>query len=403
MNLLTVGVAALVCVLGAEVPKDSPLPSPPPPNPLRPEVRWNLPWPDSSKPAAGYRVVDGVEHFEIYRANPEQGVFSHHAHITFHGGVFYAAWSNHVTPDEDGPGQRVLGSISKDGRTWAPAFELFPPLDKNEPKANRTSGKWRLLTDNGWLTVDDTVYAIAEASESGKDGRGRLAREIRPDGTMGSVFWLVDNPPEPLEGQLRIPDLTDPAFTKIAARISRMLSDPLQTRSIENLHHTSWTFGPDGQNLCEPSVYRRPDGVFVKIWRDRGRSKTKRLYASISTTPGYWSPPLQTNIPNSPSKVATGTLSDGRTYIIGNLVTGHKGDQHDVRDPLVLTLSWDGMNFDWAKAIRAGAPPLRFSTLRAPGFAYPSAVVANDCLWVIYSIGKEDVAVSRIPLSALGT
>ncbi len=29
------------------------------------------------------------------------------------------------------------------------------------------------------------------------------------------------------------------------------------------------------------------------------------------------------------------------------------------------------------------------------------AVVARDALWVIYSVGKEDVAVSRIPLSEL--
>jgi hypothetical protein len=38
-----------------------------------------------------------------------------------------------------------------------------------------------------------------------------------------------------------------------------------------------------------------------------------------------------------------------------------------------------------------------------PGFQYPSAVVAHDALWVIYSVGKEDVAVSRIPLSELPT
>lgn len=375
--------------------------APPPPSPLRPEVRWNLPWPDSSKPAAGYRVLPGVEHFEIYRAGPDTGVFSHHAHITYHGGTFYAAWSNHITPDEDGPGQRVLGALSNDGRTWSPCFEVFSPPDTPEPSANRPTGGWRYLTANGWAVLDDTVYAIAEASHSSKRGFGRLAREVRPDGEMGPVFWLVDDPPEPLEGFPRFPDLTDPAFTKIAARLNRHLAEPLETRSLERRGGTSWAYGLDGQPLCEPSVYQRPDGVLVKIWRDRGRAKTKRLYASVRTSDGFWWPAIQTNVPNSPSKTIAGALPDGRIYLIGNLVTGHDQVKYDKRDPLVVALSWDGMNFDWAAAIRHNAPPLRFSELRAPGYAYPSAVVADDALWVIYSIGKEDVAVSRVPLADL--
>ena len=371
------------------------------PSPLRPEVRWNLPWPDSSKPAAGYRILDGVEHFELYRANPDTGVFSHHAHLGYHDGVFYASWSNHLTPDEDGPGQRVLGTISKDGRTWSTPFEVFPSPDKMEHKDQRPGGDWRYLQSVGWAVVDGQAYALAECTESGARGWGRLARHVAPDATLGPVFWLVDIPPEPVAGLPQFSDLTDPVFTKTAARINRYLADPLQTRSTEHVNGTSWAFGLDGQPLCEPAVYRRGDGVLVKIWRDRGRAKTKRLYASVSTTPGFWWPALQTNIPNCPSKVAVGTLPDGRTYLIGNLVTGHDPIKYDLRDPLVLALSRDGMNFDWAASIRHDAPPLRFSTLRGRGFAYPSAVVTDDALWVIYSVGKEDVAVSRVPLKIL--
>ena len=29
-------------------------------------------------------------------------------------------------------------------------------------------------------------------------------------------------------------------------------------------------------------------------------------------------------------------------------------------------------------------------------------IVVGDAMWVVYSVGKEDVAVSRVPLSALG-
>ena len=102
-------------------------------------------------------------------------------------------------------------------------------------------------------------------------------------------------------------------------------------------------------------------------------------------------------MPNQPSRVTTGTLPDGDIYLIGNLVARRN---NALRDPLVIALSQDGMHFDWARSIRHDAPRPRHST-RPPSFAYPAAAVAHQHLWVIYSIGKEDIAVSRIPLSAL--
>ena len=184
-----------------------------------PPVRWNLPWPDSSKPAAGYRVLQQAEHFEIYHATPETGVYSHHSQITHHQGAFLAAWSNHPTPEEDAPGQRVLGAVSADGERWSDLLEVFPPMDRVESKDTRPPGPWRVLTPAGWAIVDDTAYAIAEVTDSagagpdeppaarsaggrypGRRGWGRVAREVRPDGAMGEIFWLVDDPPEPMAG-----------------------------------------------------------------------------------------------------------------------------------------------------------------------------------------------------------
>jgi hypothetical protein len=69
----------------------------------------------------------------------------------------------------------------------------------------------------------------------------------------------------------------------------------------------------------------------------------------------------------------------------------------------VISISLDGRTFDWAAAIRSGAGNVRAGgAAKSPGFQYPSAVATNGSLWVIYSIGKEDVAVSRIPIQELG-
>jgi Neuraminidase (sialidase) len=127
------------------------------------------------------------------------------------------------------------------------------------------------------------------------------------------------------------------------------------------------------------------------------------MYVSLSKDGGKtWTTNEKTDIPDSPSKTVTGTLPNGKTYLIGNQiqssVRGH------TRDPLVISLSADGKTFNWAAAIRHGTPPLRYpGKSKDHGFQYPSAIVVGKSLWVIYSINKEDVAISRIPLSELGS
>jgi len=381
-----------------------------------PPVVWDVPWPDAALPVQGYPMLAGVEHFQIHHATPDTGMFSHHAHITATGGALLAFWSSHAV-DEDAPGQRVLCSVSRDGREWKTPFECFPRMDEERPHGETG----RVLTANGWVLLGGTAYAVVEVDDKlgrgtpvpdptrsrgeayvfrgnpPRRGYGRLARAVGTDGSLGEAFWLVEDPPAPLPGFPAYPDLTDPRFTRAGLAIRRVLMDPLHMPAWDFRNRTAWTVAADGHGMCEPSVYRRPDGVLVKLSRDLDRSR--RLYASLSRDDGFnWEPGVRTAIPDSPSKAVSGTLPDGRVYLIGNQVAVPG------RDPLVLSLSGDGVRFDWAAAIRSGAPPLRREGhAKSVGFQYPSAVVARDALWVIYSVGKEDVDVSRIPLRALGT
>jgi len=386
----------------------------------QPPVRWGVPWPVEGQPVLGYPLLRGVEHIEIYHATPETGMFSHHAHIAHHRGAFLAFWSNHPT-GEDGPGQRLLCSVSRDGRRWAKPFECFPPLGAvRDPSENG-----RVLTANGWVIVDDTAYAISEVDDRkgkfsrdditldpaestpqrpylGRYGWGRIARSVGADGQLGPLFWLVENPPEPVDGAPRLPDARDPRFRQVARKIRDALSDPRNQPAWDFKDKSAWTRGDDGHLLCEPTVFRRPDGVLVKLSRDRDREASLRLYVSLSTDGGEsWTPAVRTDIPDSPSKSTSAKLSDGRILLIGNQVPpSHRG----LRDPLVISLSRDGKTFDWAAAIRHGAPEIRApGSAKGRGFQYPSAILARDAVWVIYTIGKEDVAVSRIPIAELGT
>ena len=110
-----------------------------------------------------------------------------------------------------------------------------------------------------------------------------------------------------------------------------------------------------------------------------------------------WTAPVYTNVPDSHSRACTAPLPDGRIFLIGAQIP-------KTRDPLVLSLSTDGLNFDKAWAVRAGAPPPRYAGY--PGFQYPAAMWKLDGprgpeIIFSYSINKEDIALSRFPLSVL--
>ena len=71
---------------------------------------------------------------------------------------------------------------------------------------------------------------------------------------------------------------------------------------------------------------------------------------------------------------------------------------------MTLSISSDGITWDRHWAVRFGAPPVRYpGHAKGKGFQYPGAFVdeAQRVMLVSYSVGKEDIALTRFPLSAL--
>lgn len=114
-----------------------------------------------------------------------------------------------------------------------------------------------------------------------------------------------------------------------------------------------------------------------------------------------WSAPIYTNLPDSPSRTCAASLPDGSIYLLSNPGPG--------RDPLVLSVAKDGLTFDHhllvISATALGAPgfPCHFSKECDSGFHYPSALWRDDAseLLVFYSVNKEDIGITAIPLVAL--
>jgi hypothetical protein len=398
-----------------------------------PVVRWTA---NHDEMNFRYNFLENLETITLHNGTLETGTFNHHPHITYFKGVFYAVWDTQAR-DEHGPGQHGLLRRSTDqSKTWTPVEELFPAMDRYIPSSEALiPGRYqgRIQTSNGFAVVDDVLYAITEVDDHrGTSIRnrkrihaGRLCRSISPDGNLGEMFWLKKDSPKPVKGFPSYPA----GNPKLVKKINQYFLQPGNEIQLDFTAHVpvsdsstdAWTPFPvsdDNHRLIEqvPS-YRAADGTWVRLYRDAGllgvqipdkgpkkaleESKSRRNYASFSfDNCKTWTIPSRTSFPDACAKTNAGRLPDGQIYVINNVLP--LSTKHGGRSLLGISLSRDGLNFDRVAVIRFIAPPQRYEgRAKSIGFAYPHSVVVGDSLWVIYSVNKEDIQLTRIPLVEL--
>ncbi len=376
---------------------------------------WAAGTPDPAKPAAGFPVLDGVTHNLVFAGERQAGAYNHHSKLVWHNGALHAMWSNHPH-GEDGPGQRVLYATSSDGRTWSEAVELFPPPQEVRPSEE----KGLVLTPNNWVVADGRLYARAgchanigfenpDRSERvdvrdgmrpfrARKGYDRFCREVARNKGFGPIMPQGENTPAPTELNFTFLDWSDPAVQCTAAAIAETMRNPECTPSWGG----NCPQGVDSNRLCEPTVYRTADGKFIVLLRDDNYSH--RMYMSVSPDGRSWNPALPTDIPDSPSLTTNVKLDDGTILLIGNQMAPAFDNPEEVthyrRDPLMVSVSPDGYRFEKSFALRCGQQEWRVPPQevigRGGGGQYPSAIVHEDVLYVLYSMGKEDIWCSSV-------
>ncbi len=378
-----------------------------------PVVQWTV-----ARDAMNFRYdfLENVKATTLLTATPKTGTWNHHPYVTYFKGVLFANWDTHAR-DENASGQHgVFRRSTDDGKTWSPVEILFPPLSANLPAAE-PSQSTRFQTSYGFVVVEDSLYAVTDVAEWQRpDAKkikprikiGLMCREVTPDGALGNIFWLSDDPPASVPGFGAYPA----GDQRLVAKIEGYFGHPANAPQLEfggGAHPDS----DDEHGMGEPvPAWQLADGTWVKMYRDGGSkhartlreeeaSKARRNYVSFSFDNGQsWTMPTRTNFPDACARTNSGRLPDGQVYVINNALpmSTKKGG----RSLLAISLSRDGLTFDRMAVIRFVAPQPRYEgRSKSIGYAYPHSTVVGEHLWVIYSVNKEDIEIARIPLSNL--
>jgi hypothetical protein len=352
---------------------------------------------DQGQSDLGLQPAPGRETISIFKPTDGPNRFNNGVVLLPFKGRLYAQWQS-SPKDEDSQDTWVAYSVSDDGdgRQWsAPA--VLARAGK-APQMHSSGGWW---TDGRTLVAFINVWSTGFQSGEGgythyllsTDGR-RWSKPKRVNGDDGKpVPGVIEQDPHRLaNGRVVTAFHVQPGV--VAAPY--YTDDPLGIRGwkrgqMRNLPHE----GKQSREL-EPSTFQRGACV-VMVFRDQ--TDSFHQLASESCDAGVtWTTPVPTTMPDSRAKQSAGNLPDGTAL----LVNAPRADKS--RNPLAVTLSGDGRLFDRAWLLRGPADlqPLRFEgQYKRPGYHYPKSVIWRDALYVAYATNKEDVELTRVPLSSL--
>lgn len=403
------------------------------------------PLPSQADPADG-----GTGEYESLH----HGTYNHHQQFLINGDKVIVYWTNHVR-DENGPGQRIIakvGTIEDNGTlVWGGDETLVELAAAPMPAKRRLfdnkgdvldsafldgtllliDGKMllrgRILACDGW--TDDMRYHNSQLREPVPSEYYRSGRD--PDtGFRWDIYWALGSfvqqfdfvdgkitPTSPVyivgEPIPHTIEVTPGVVKKLAPlnapyRDAKPLAEaPEEIRNAiaeANRDRAPWQGHPqyaegvfklaaNGKHgLAHMTEFQRPDGKGI-VLRDNLLDH-EVYYAALRDTEGDTYPPgIRTNLFGTAMPVA-GSLPDGSVWIVGS---------NRDRTDMFLTHSRDGITFDRTWSLIHRRPRVLDGVSKPPygGPQYFQTITVGQSVWIVYSIGKEEIGLTEIPFSAL--
>lgn len=357
--------------------------------------------------------VVGVHNIQILRANRDSisdtfnygWTYNHQPMMCYWNGKFYVHFLCDSI-DEHIPPSRTMLMTSVDGYTWTSPTILFPEYKVPDgfTKNGRTDSAKNLtaimhqrvgfyVASNGRLIATGNYGIALDKKDDPNDGNGigRVVREIKKDGTFGKIYFIYYNH-DFNEKNTDYPYYTrskDKGFVKACREL---LDNPLYRMQMVEEADRNDAMLPLNKPYKAFCHYTLPDGRIVALW--------KHALTSISNDGGNsWSQPIARakGFVNSNAKIWGQRLSDGTYATIYNPA--------EYRWPLAISLSADGLEYTSLNLIHGIVPPMRyggnyksFGPQYVRGIQPGNGTPPDGDMWVSYSVGKEDMWVSHIPV-----
>lgn len=363
-----------------------------PPHPIdnpRSPVMLTADWVPDDPHAIDFHKLPRVksQHVVVSDVRQTNGV-NQHNYLAFHDGRYWAMWSDGPGV-EDQVGQRVKFATSPDGLAWSKSKYLTPVPPNSGPDSphygKRTNKGFRWISRGFWQRGDDMLALASLDEAAGFFGPSLELRAFHlnaKDETWQDLGVISKNtinnfPPQKLRNGLWMMSRRPYDYKKGGVQflvggiegINRWESFPVLGSSSE-------------LSAEEPFWWQLPDGNLMALFRDNRHSGY--LYRSFSINNGRtWSRPAKTNFPDATSKIFGTRLSDSRYVFVSNA-------NPKKRDPLVLSISHDGMTFNRMGYLIGGRR-----------IDYPHVLEHAGHLLVAFSGGKQRVEVLKIRLEDL--
>ncbi len=350
-----------------------------------------------------------LEKNKVYEAT-ENAQYSHHPYICRFNGQYIALFSNGIVHEDDA-GQRAVISYSSDFINWTKPHAL--DVTGNSQSVDTACGLF-VYGDTLYVYVGTYFYDKKHTQESGN----RVFEDKGHENTRLYVLTSKDGVhfSKPIYTGLRMVPNMSPKIMKsgevvicgnFLMPVNKQFSDNFNDWEIcglktQQLVDDSETFYAVSESLgietvvCEADIFERNNDEYVALFRSQKKEFFGFLYASFSSDLRNWSLPEKTLFTNDTSKFSVGKLSDGRFYYVGNSLVGGG------RNPLVLSLSKDGENFNKHFVLGEEKPTIKYRGFAKFGaYGYPYAFEDEGYLYVIYSVNKEDIEACRVKISDL--
>lgn len=313
----------------------------------------------------------------------EEYLFQHENAIIIWHGIIFCAWYN--CPENELAGfTPIRGKFSRDGgKSWSKTEILVSDPDGKliccPPVFGICDDELYLLANT--MVGADLIHSMEFYKFDPTDEKFHfLKSEPLPFKLNTNVFHL-DNGKLLLPGRIAEPD-GFPATPAVLIADSGKIDGKWRLVKIQ-----PDKFLPDGAELRNPEITPVIQHNIITIFCRNDHRDVPIFYRSMDFGE-TWSKVMEHDIPFADSKIYSGTLSDRRNYLIGNITPPESGKSlFDKRDKLAFFLSEpDTLNFNQGWLLRDGYDK---ELALYPQWSYPMADEYDGKLYVIYSMSSD--------------